>query len=61
MDIENQIFDMTNVRGFSGDNTLSIRNSGTILIDNTMDHDTDLEPYTMVLSGESMNIDSARE
>ena len=61
MNIENQTFDMTNVRGFSGDNTLSIQNSGTILIDNTMDHDTDLEPYTTVLSGESMNIDSARE
>jgi mannuronan 5-epimerase len=61
MDIENQIFDMVNVRGFSGDNTLSIRNSGTIVIDNTIEHDTDLELYTTVLSGESLNIDSASD
>jgi hypothetical protein len=61
MDIENQIFDMANVRGISGDNTLSIRNSGTIVIDNTMEHDTDVEPFTTVLSDESLNIDSAGE
>src|SRR5215210_2199031 len=61
MDIENQIFDMANVRGVLGANTLSIRNSGTIVIDNTMDHDTDIEPYTQVLSGQSLNIDSASE
>jgi mannuronan 5-epimerase len=61
MDIENQIFDMVNVRGFSGDNTLSIRNSGTIIIDNTIEHDTGLEPYTEVLSDQSVKIDSARE
>jgi parallel beta-helix repeat protein len=61
MDIENQIFDMANVRGISGDNALSIRNSGTIVIDNTMEHDTDVEPYTTVLSGESLNIDSASD
>jgi mannuronan 5-epimerase len=61
MNIENQNFDTVDVRGVSGDNTLSIQNSGTIIIDNTIDHDTDLEPYTTVLSGESMNIDSARE
>src|SRR5215204_1738882 len=47
MDIENQIFDMVNVRGFSGDNTL--------------EHDTGLEPYTEVLSDQSVKIDSARE
>jgi mannuronan 5-epimerase len=61
MDIENQIFDMVNVRGILGDNALSIRNSGTIVIDNTMEHDTDVEPYTTVLSSESLNIDSAGE
>src|SRR5215216_1727514 len=61
MDIENQIFDMVNVRGVSGDNTLSIRNSGTIIIDNTIEHDTALEPYTEVLSDQSVKIDSARE
>jgi hypothetical protein len=61
MDIENQIFDMANVRGVSGANTLSIRDSGTIIIDNTIDHDTDIEPYTAVLSGQSININSARE
>jgi parallel beta-helix repeat protein len=61
MDIENQIFDMANVRGVSGSNTLSIRDSGTIIIDNTIDHDTDIEPYTQVLSGQSININSARE
>ena len=61
MDIENQIFDMANVRGFSGANTLSIRDSGTITIDNTIDHDTDIEPYTQVLSSQSININSAGE
>src|SRR5215217_1591497 len=61
MDIENQIFDMANVRGVSGANTLSIRDSGTIIIDNTIDHDTDIEPYTQVLSGQSININSASE
>ena len=60
MDIENQVFDMVNVRGFSGDNTLSIRNSGKIIIDNTIGHDTGLEPYTEVLSDQSVKIDSAR-
>jgi parallel beta-helix repeat protein len=61
MDIENQIFDMANVRGVSGSNTLSIRDSGTIIVDNTIDHDTDIEPYTQVLSGQSININSASE
>jgi hypothetical protein len=61
MDTENQIFDMTNIRGVSGANTLSIRGSGTIIIDNTIDHDTDIEPYTAVLSDQSININSARE
>ena len=61
MDIENQIFDMTNVRGVLGGNTLSIRDSGTIIIDNTIDHDTDIEPYTQILTGQSININSARE
>ncbi len=61
MDIENQIFEMANVRGVSGANTLSIRDSGTIIIDNTIDHDTDIEPYTAVLSGQTININSARE
>ena len=61
MDIENQIFDMANVRGVSGSNTLSIRDSGTIIVDNTIDHDTDIEPYTQVLSGQSIHINSASE
>jgi parallel beta-helix repeat protein len=59
--IENQIFDMVDVRGGSGDNTFSIRDSGTIIIDNSIHHDTDLEPYVEVLSSQSMNIDSARQ
>src|SRR5215212_260449 len=61
MVIENQTFDMVNVRGVSGDNTLSIRNSGTIIIDNTVEHDTALEPYTQVLSDQSVKIDSVRK
>jgi parallel beta-helix repeat protein len=61
MDIENQTFDKVNVRGFSGDNTLSIRNSGTIIIDDTIEHDTSLQPYTEVISDQSMKIDSARK
>ncbi|MDQ3807923.1 MAG: right-handed parallel beta-helix repeat-containing protein, partial [Thermoproteota archaeon] len=61
MDIENQVFDMANVRGISGANSLSIRDSGTITIDNNMDHDTDIEPYTQVLSDRSIIINSASE
>jgi poly(beta-D-mannuronate) C5 epimerase len=61
MDIENQIFDMTNARGVSGSNTLSIRDSGTIIIDNTINHDTDIEPYTQTLSGQSVSINSSTE
>ena len=60
MNIENQIFDMTNIRGVSGDNTLTITNSGTIIIDNTMNHDTDIEPYTHVISSQSINVRSAQ-
>src|ERR687896_2182815 len=61
MDIENQIFDMTNARGVSGSNTLSIRDSGTIIIDNAINHDTDIEPYTQTLSGQSVSINSSTE
>ncbi|MDQ3851983.1 MAG: hypothetical protein M3299_04030, partial [Thermoproteota archaeon] len=61
MDIENQIFDMANIRGVSGSNTLSIRNSGTIIIDNTTNHDTEMEPFTQILSGQTVNVNSARE
>src|SRR5919112_4571602 len=61
MDIENQIFDMANVRGVSGSNTLSIRGSGTIDIDNTTNHDTDIEPYAQTLSGQTININSSTE
>ena len=61
MDIENQFFDMVNVRGVSGSNTLSIRDSGTILIGNTTNHDTEIEPYTEILSGQTINVNSARE
>jgi hypothetical protein len=61
INIENQIFEMVNVDGRSGDNTLSIRNSGTIIIDDSIEHDTDLEPYLEVLSSGSINIDSARQ
>ena len=61
MDIENQIFDMANIRGVSGSNTLSIRDSGTIVIDNTTNHDTEIEPYTQTLSGQTVNVNSARE
>jgi parallel beta-helix repeat protein len=61
IDIENQIFSSVNIRGILDDNTLSIRDSGIITIDNNMDHDTDVEPYTQVLSSQTINIDSARE
>ena len=61
IDIESQTFDMTNLRGVSGTNTLSVRDSGTIIIDNTINHDTDAEPYRAVLSGQSININSASE
>jgi mannuronan 5-epimerase len=61
MDIENQFFDMANVRGVSGSNTLSIRDSGTIIIDNTSNHDTEIEPYTQILSIQTINVNSARE
>jgi poly(beta-D-mannuronate) C5 epimerase len=61
MDIESQIFDMTIVRGVSNSNTLSIRDSGTIIIDNTINHDTDIEPYTQTLSGQTININSSTE
>jgi parallel beta-helix repeat protein len=59
MDIENQVFHGFNVRAVSGSNTLSIRNSGIITIDNTgHHHNTDLEPYTQKLSSQSIKIDS---
>lgn len=61
MDIENQVFNTANVRGISGANTLSIRDSGAIIIDNTINHDTDIEPYTQVLSDRSINIKSSSE
>src|ERR671922_126052 len=61
IDIEDQIFSSVNIRGISGDNTLSIQDSGIITIDNNMDHDTDVEPYTQVLSSQTINIDSTRE
>jgi mannuronan 5-epimerase len=61
IDIEDQIFSSVNIRGISGDNTLSIQDSGIITIDNNMDHDTDVEPYTQVLSSQTINIDSGRE
>jgi mannuronan 5-epimerase len=61
MDIENQIFDMANIRGVSGSNTLSIRDSGTIVIDNTINHDTETVPYTQTLSGQTVNVNTARE
>jgi hypothetical protein len=61
MDIEDQIFDMTDARGVSGSNTLSIRDSGTIIIDNTINHDTDIEPYAQTLSGQTININSSTE
>jgi hypothetical protein len=58
MNIEDQTFNMTNVRGVSGVNTLSILNSGTIIIDDTLNHDTDIEPYTQLLTGQTININS---
>ena len=61
MDIENQVFNTANVRGISGANTLSVRDSGAIIIDNTINHDTDTEPYTQVLSDRSIIIKSASE
>ena len=61
MDIENQIFSSTNIRGISGSNTLSIQDSGVITIDNSREHDTDEEPYTQILSSQTINIDSAQE
>src|ERR671922_121383 len=61
INIENQVFNTANVRGISGANTISIRESGAIIIDNTINHDTDIEPYTQVLSDRSINIKSASE
>jgi hypothetical protein len=61
MDIENQVFDMANVRGVLGGNTLSIQDSGTIIVDNTVNHDTNTEPYTQILSGQTINVNSATE
>jgi parallel beta-helix repeat protein len=59
MNIESQIFHTVDARGFSGSNTFTITNSGTVIIDNTTNHDTDSAPYTAVLSGQSININSA--
>ena len=61
INIENQVFNTANVRGIAGANTLSIRDSGAIIIDDTINHDTDIEPYTQVLSDRSINIKSATE
>jgi poly(beta-D-mannuronate) C5 epimerase len=61
MDIENQVFDMANIRGVLGGNTLSIQDSGRVIIDNTVNHDTDTEPYTQILSGQTINVNSATE
>jgi mannuronan 5-epimerase len=61
IDIQNQVFSSVNIRGISGANTLSVQDSGTITIDNSREHDTDVEPYTQVLSSETINIDSAGE
>jgi parallel beta-helix repeat protein len=61
IDIQNQIFSSVNIRGISGANTLSIEDSGVINIDNSREHDTDEEPYTQVLSSQTINVDSARE
>jgi mannuronan 5-epimerase len=58
MIIENQDFNMTDIRGVSGSNSLSIRDSGTIIIDNSINHDTDIEPYTQQLSDQTVNINS---
>jgi hypothetical protein len=61
MDIEDQAFDMTNVRGILGSNTLSIQSSGTITVDNSTTHDTDIEPYTQILTDRTVNINSLPE
>src|SRR5919109_192893 len=61
IDIQNQIFSSVNIRGISGANTLSIEDSGVIKIDSSREHDTDEEPYTQVLSSQTINVDSARE
>ncbi len=61
VDIEDQTFNMTSARGVSGTNTLSIRDSGTILIDNTISRDTDIEPYTQLLTGQTVTINSLAE
>jgi mannuronan 5-epimerase len=61
INIEDQDFSSVNIRGVSGDNTLSIQDSGVITIDNNMDHDTDVEPYTQVLTSQTVNIDSGSE
>jgi nitrous oxidase accessory protein NosD len=61
MDIEDQVFNMGDVRGILGSNTLSIRNSGTITVDNSTTHDTDIEPYTQILTDRTVNINSLPE
>ena len=61
IDIENQLFSSTNIRGISGSNTVSIQDSGIITIDNGRELDTDEQPYTQTLSSQTININSAQE
>ena len=60
MDIQQQTFSAVNIRGDLGSNTLTIRDSGPIVVDNRGRYNTDEQPYTQVLSGQAIRIDSER-
>jgi mannuronan 5-epimerase len=61
MIIEDQDFDMVNIRGVSGANTVTIQDSGTIIVDHAIPYDTDEEPFTEVLSFRTLNVNSTTE
>jgi hypothetical protein len=61
MIIEDQDFDMVNIRGVSGANTVTIQDSGTIIVDHAISYDTDEEPFTEVLSFRTLNVNSTTE
>ncbi|MDQ3873280.1 MAG: right-handed parallel beta-helix repeat-containing protein [Thermoproteota archaeon] len=60
MDLQQQTFSGVNIRGDLGSNTLSIRDSGPIIVDNSQRYNTDEQPYTQVLSGQKIRVDSER-
>jgi poly(beta-D-mannuronate) C5 epimerase len=55
--IENQEFSDTSIRGMSGNNEVTIQNSGIIEIEGTT-YDTDVTPYKKRLSDETITVNS---